>query len=348
MAQKVLYSIASSLGTGIGKTAEKQVEAGESHGFDVETRTVEDFPELKSRPGVEKDNLFDALSTLQMGNHDLFHGWSQHSLFQMLLSRDMARGQVLVRSSTHILKQKEIMEKEYGKLGVDRPGVPPAAVRKELLEYEVADKIMVPSKFCKESFEKYGLGKKTVVNGFGVDTERFTATEPSMGNGLTAGFVGGNLARKGLIYVVEAVKGLDIDLKVAGHEQLPFPVPGNVEAVGYVPDIEQFYREIDCLVLPSLEEGQALAVWEAMASGLPVVVSTRTGFREVVQDGVQGFLTKPRDVEGLRNGLKQLRGGEVRVEMGEAARELAEKNPWEKHGERTVKVWNDLLTASGK
>ncbi len=341
---KLHYSIAAKLGDGIGLTAQKQIEGARESGIEVEACTVDILPRALRHPAI-KDNQFDTVAALQMQEHDVLHGWSQHSLFQMLLSKGYSRATVLQRSSHHILKQREILEAEFRRRGIQDEPVPALAVKKELLEYEVADRIVVPSESCWKSFDDHGLGDKTRVVGFGVDSHRFTPSE-SGGNGFTALFLGGNIVRKGLIYAIQAWKALETDgtLLVGGRDDVPYPAPGNVEATGYVDDVRNLYRRADALVLPSLEEGQSLTVWEAMASGLPVVVTDRCGFNEIIRDGEEGYVVPPGNACKLRDALKKLaRNPGLREEMGRNARRTAEKHPWSRHQEGLVEVWRNAV-----
>ncbi len=84
-------------------------------------------------------------------------------------------------------------------------------------------------------------------------------------------------------------------------------------------------QEADGFVLPSLAEGLPMALLEAMAARLPVVVTSVGAMPEVVRDGIEGFLIPPDDVAALRDALDRLaRNAELREKMGEAASESCE------------------------
>lgn len=63
------------------------------------------------------------------------------------------------------------------------------------------------------------------------------------------------------------------------------------------------YRAADCFVLPSIAESCSMSLLEAMASGLPIVAARTGGIPEIVEDGVNGRLFEPGDVDSLAAGL---------------------------------------------
>ncbi|MEJ2697229.1 MAG: glycosyltransferase family 4 protein [Candidatus Sulfobium sp.] len=78
--------------------------------------------------------------------------------------------------------------------------------------------------------------------------------------------------------------------------------PARVTFCGFQKDMGPFYKTLDLNVLPSPDEGLGLAVIEAMASGIPCIGADGGGLREIIEDGVDGFLVRPGDSGDL--GLK--------------------------------------------
>lgn len=94
-----------------------------------------------------------------------------------------------------------------------------------------------------------------------------------------------------------------------------------VRFVGYVEDVRPHLREADLFVLSSDTEGLPLALLEAMACGLPAIVTEVGGTGEVVVQNETGLLVRRGDSEGLARGIRQLLGNAAtREEMGLAAR----------------------------
>ncbi len=69
--------------------------------------------------------------------------------------------------------------------------------------------------------------------------------------------------------------------------------------LGYRKDIPSLLQNLDVFALPSLREGISLALLEAMASGLPVLTSNRSGMKEVVSDSSCGWLIEPEDSQSM-------------------------------------------------
>lgn len=90
-----------------------------------------------------------------------------------------------------------------------------------------------------------------------------------------------------------------------------------VRLLGVRSDIEALYQAADVFVLPSLREGMPTALLEAMASGIPVVASDIAPHRELVEQGVTGWLVPPQAPEALAEALAAV------ARQPEAARRVA-------------------------
>ncbi|MBI2216390.1 MAG: glycosyltransferase family 4 protein [Candidatus Rokubacteria bacterium] len=138
-------------------------------------------------------------------------------------------------------------------------------------------------------------------------------------------FVGSGFERKGLAMTLAAFAALDdpgsrlivigkgdTQRYIAMAERLD--VAKRVCWLGAREDVERWYAAADALVLPARYEPFGNVHLEALASGLPVVTSTRAGGAELVHDGANGAVRDPDDVAGIADALRQLRArpsGEV-------------------------------------
>jgi len=100
-----------------------------------------------------------------------------------------------------------------------------------------------------------------------------------------------------------------------------------VHLAGNRGDVSDLLAASDLFVLPSLWEGLPMALLEAMASGLPAVVTRVSGTAEVVVDGESGLLVPAGDIERLRAAIGMVLGDPDRARrMGRAARERVERS----------------------
>jgi glycosyltransferase involved in cell wall biosynthesis len=98
-----------------------------------------------------------------------------------------------------------------------------------------------------------------------------------------------------------------------------------VEWLGHMKDIPALYRSAHVICLPSYREGLPKALIEACAAGRAIVTTDVPGCREVVTDGVNGLLVRPRDVGSLAEALgRVLQDSNLRVRLGAAGRCKAE------------------------
>ena len=132
---------------------------------------------------------------------------------------------------------------------------------------------------------------------------------------------------------VEPLRAEGIDVVVAGGgrgHQLGAPLPG-AHDVGYVADdqLPALYAGAHAFVLPSLHEGFGLTALEAMASGVPLVASTRAALPELI--GNAGLLADPSDPEEFTAAVMTAATDEsLRVRLREEGRILASRYTWER------------------
>jgi len=109
------------------------------------------------------------------------------------------------------------------------------------------------------------------------------------------------------------------------HELQRLEQHTGVEWLGHVDDMAALYRSASVVCLPSYREGLPKALLEACAAGRAIVTTDVPGCREVVTDGVNGLLVKPRDVLSLAEALARLLGDpQLRLRLGAAGRQRAE------------------------
>jgi glycosyltransferase involved in cell wall biosynthesis len=123
-------------------------------------------------------------------------------------------------------------------------------------------------------------------------------------------------------------------------------IADQVTFAGYVPreQIADHYAAADVFVLPSYNEGMSVATLEAMAAGLPLVVTRTGGTAELVQEGENGLTFAWGDVETLVQHLAYLAANrEVVQQMGAASRRRAERMSWEAVAARYLEIFDRML-----
>lgn len=104
-----------------------------------------------------------------------------------------------------------------------------------------------------------------------------------------------------------------------------FEANPNFHYIGHQDDIRPFLEMADCFVFPSFyPEGVPRSLMEAASMKLPIITTDATGCRDVVQDGVNGILIPPGDIEANKAAMKKIyhTPSEQLKEMGERGREL--------------------------
>ena len=120
----------------------------------------------------------------------------------------------------------------------------------------------------------------------------------------------------------------------------------NIKVLGFVPhrQLRILYAACDIFVLPSLEEGQSIALLEAMASKKPLIGSRVGGIPVQIRDGWNGFLVEPGNEEQLAEKILYLvENEEERERMGNNSRKLVEEEfDWRKVSEKYFKVYEEV------
>lgn len=100
---------------------------------------------------------------------------------------------------------------------------------------------------------------------------------------------------------------------------------GVVKPLGHIDNVAELLKSVDVMVLPSFyREGVPRSLIEAAAAGLPIVTTDAPGCREVVQDGINGFLVPARNSVALADAIRKiLADGGLARRMGEASRAKA-------------------------
>ena len=238
-------------------------------------------------------------------------------------------------------EEKELMPEFAGTLqGRDES---PAKLERKREEAELADRIIACSPFVASTLKDAGFAdsKISVVPYGGPPPVQAMEVDRKDTQGplklLFAGSIG---QRKGVGYLMKAMqdlKGLPVELTLMGsfvgsrsvfrpYESLFHHAPPRAHSA-----VLELMRQHHVLVLPSLFEGFALVILEAMACGMAVIVTPNTGGAEIVRDGTDGFVIPIRSSEAISEKVRwMVRHRDETQQMRQSAAHRAAEYGWER------------------
>lgn len=224
---------------------------------------------------------------------------------------------------------------------------PKALERKLDKECELADLILTGSAFARDSFIEEGVSpSKVLAIPYGVDSGKFQPRGPqTIDEVFRVLFVGSIGQRKGISYLLDGYSRFaksNTELMLVGNyvgDGRAFrPYHRVYTHVPHAPHsmMPEIFSAGSVFVFPSLLEGLGIVVLEAMAAGLPVIV-TANGPGHVVRDGVDGYVVPAGDSEAIQNRLEQLYDDlPLRNRMALSARERAMEFSWDNHSRKVI------------
>jgi glycosyltransferase involved in cell wall biosynthesis len=295
----------------------------------------------------------------------IFHSWMGQSLTSMQVAKRQGALTLVENAGRHGRCWEQAAQEEYDRFDVkaiDRqPLLSPAVILRMEREYELCDRIAVPSNLSFRSFAGFGLTHKAVVVLLGTDTQLFAPQPQSADRPLfRVCFVGRVELAKGVGYLLQAWKRLampNAELLLVGEVKremrplLRICSDSTVRTTGVLPaeQVAARYRDSDLFVIPSVNEGLAQVLLEAMSSGLPVVASDMSGADDCVTDGKEGFIVPARDVDRLAEKILWCyqHRDEARA-MGRAGRERIESQfTLDHYNQRQIALYRSMAGMPG-
>ncbi len=280
------------------------------------------------------------LRELGRGGHDVVHAHQAfHPAWAAVMARPRSRAPVVVKVATAGV---------FGDLAQMRAGsptLPLGSARMLRAILDGADAFVAISGAVADELTAAGVAAERIAripNGVVIPppttpTERARLRgELDVGDGPLVLYVGRSERQKGVDLVARAWPQVaatrrDAKLFLLGHEvervaevRAIAPLP-SVRVVGRVRDVARYLGAADLMVLPSRGEGLSNAVLEAMAAGVPCVVSDLAANRELVDDGRLGWVTPGEDVAALAAAIvRALEDESGRAEKAALARRRVE------------------------
>jgi glycosyltransferase involved in cell wall biosynthesis len=278
--------------------------------------------------------FFDCSVATLMGITDLYVGWATMCLQSARTAKRRGAHFVLDRACPHRDFQESLVERESEKVGAIFSRQPEWFRQRQLDEYELAEAILVPSRYTAQSFPIHLQPKlvKAPLSGRCLYPRSVNRRRNRM---FTVGVVGGNPLRKGYLYLLKAWERLALPnarLLLRAGTFCYYPVLekmvkriGNVELVPFVPNISEFYQRCDIFILPSIDDGFGMALIEAMAHGCACITTTSTGASELLTHGEDALIVEPGDENQLADNLLQLyESDDLRQNLALGARRTAD------------------------
>jgi len=227
-------------------------------------------------------------------------------------------------------------------------------------EIRLADHILTVSELARDSYVEAGVPPERVTSvPMGADLSAFypdgEGAEEKNGP-FTFIFAGQAGRRKGADLLLAASERLDrqgiphrVQFAGSTEDQLFAETDAPVERLGYLsrPALAMAFRRADCLVLPSRHDSFGRVVVEAMATGLPAIVSEHVGAKEMIAEGENGWIVPSEDAEVLAQKMRWRvkHSGKV-AEKREKAVEAARKYTWKAYRRRVVDVIFEALDSA--
>jgi starch synthase len=316
------------------------------------------------------NDIFARRAARELGTPDLVHSWSGSSEPTLRAARSRGVSTVLERSSSHILEQCRILRETYADLGLRWEETQRLTVDRELREYDLVDRVFVPSLFVERSFLSSGYpGDRIFRNGFGVDLSRFTPDPAAKrDNVFRVVYAGSMSVRKGVHFLAQAFRQAAVPnselLLIGGSLPETNTLLGSedtrIRRVGHVPQakLPALYRTGSVFAIASVEEGQAYVQAQALASGLPLVCTKHTGGEDfLVASGAAssrtndltefpaGYLVPSAKPDALAAAFRELaRDPELLAAKQAAARLLATRDlSWRRYAKANLAEYSRIL-----
>jgi glycosyltransferase involved in cell wall biosynthesis len=296
------------------------------------------FTERSERfPIVLTTRYLDWLLSRELPECDVFHGWSSVCFAGLRMAKRRGAVTMIENPTMHPRDWQSAVLRECDTWGVRpqkcRSMLPEALIRRMEEEFAIADFIVVPSAIAANSFRRAGIMGKALVVHAAVDNDFFKPLNSGREDRTFRVCYAGRVElAKGVIYLLQAWKKLalkDAELVMVGDvaEEMAglireYGSPSvRFEGLLTAEKLVRIYRNADLFAFPSVNEGLARVLLEAMATGLPVVASDCSGADDCVTPGVDGTVIPARDVEAMAKALMwHYENREATKAMGTAAR----------------------------
>lgn len=214
---------------------------------------------------------------------------------------------------------------------------------------EYIDYFISPSDFVRDSLVNENIKENRIfVVPFGVDSNKYRPKKKKL-NTINFAFSGNTNNRKGIPYLVEAFRELNLkDAKLNIYGRIYPEISkyrkksqlNNIFFHGFT-DLKKELPKNHVFVFPTLLEGSAKSVYEAMACGMPIITTRNAG--SIVRNGKDGFIIETENKEAIKEKILYFYNNRKEIEkMGKNARKHVEKYTWDRYGKEINKIYNKI------
>src|SRR6266436_194814 len=264
-------------------------------------------------------DLFDRAVAQRLAHAEVLHGFSGRAQHSFNRVRKLKYQHLRLESpTTHIANVRRQHLKASQAFPIEKSWLNRSHAKKILLEYETADLIYVHSEYSRETYLAAGVPESKLRRHVLAAESRFAPPiRDFQSDGFTIVYVGRLQVSKGVPVLLEAFKRLehqDAELILVGgcgSEAMERYLRKYLAADRRIKirngDPLPYLHRADVLVHPSFEDGLGLAPHEALACGVPVIVTEDTGMKEYVKHGRNGYILPTGDIDALVDQLRAIR-----------------------------------------
>jgi glycosyltransferase involved in cell wall biosynthesis len=230
-----------------------------------------------------------------------------------------------------------------------------AKLERKTQELELADVVVGPGSFVIDSLP-FWANKKLIVSPFGspATTPGGLNVSKNANAPLRVLFAGSMGQRKGLADLFAAIKKINsknVELVVMGSLLAPIEFYRN-ELLSFTYEsgrshdkVLELMRTCDVFCLPSIAEGRALVMQEAMSQGLPLIITSNTGGADLIDEGETGFLIPTASPDSIAEKICWfLDNRNLIPEMGYKAQKKAAGYTWDAYGDKIAQSLHEYIS----
>ncbi|RQZ29353.1 glycosyltransferase family 1 protein [Burkholderia sp. Bp9090] len=287
--------------------------------------------------------------------HVMAHGTSRQVVKTAKREGSIIIGEVV---NTHPIYRDNILTMEENKRGLPHVNRINRQQKRLIEELEMYDCVLAPSAIVRDSFIQQGVSaSKIKVIPYAANVKRFHPLNQreNSKDRFDILCVGQINLRKGQLYLLEAVKQLNnkrfhVTLIGKIDPQIKFLLEPYRHLFTHIPHVDnaqlnEHYNSADLFVLPSLEEGLAVVLCEALATGLPIVATRESGAAEIIEHNRSGKIIPAASTTELANAIDEMASAPERLREFSRQASLAatDNHNWNQYVEKLVGVYSECL-----